>query len=380
MSSSATLRVTENEALIESSFRRLLSSVEAEREKIRTTWQDIDEERQGTAADLERLRQDTEEWCYGERQKIDAEWKRLDKLRERMSVLWPEEGSERIEINCSGKVFTIQKNILCSIEGSFLNHMFSDAFIQNIPRDAHGRFFLDFNPLCFGHLITYLRDRREKPDAPPPVVPPELQQNMDMLCEALKLKSFMPINKINPNHGTSLKVTGGAEGRNVIEATHPGWQVITSLYPIPMASTAYFEIQVTANSESRGGLAVGICGHIPKGSEIHSVRLTDSVLYNSSIGLIGDAFDTENVSKGIVLGEGCTLGVKHDVNTHRLEWFYNRTSIGHSSLKVQSLEKLFHIYPVVCLAAKDQKVEVNFVARAPSGKNDGYGSAGEDDD
>jgi hypothetical protein len=357
----------------------LLASIESEREKIRVTWQNIDDERQGTAAELERLRQDTEEWCYGEREKIDGEWKRLDKLKDRMSVLWPDHAAENLSINCSGTLFSIPKAILCSIEGSFLNHMFSDAFIQNIPRDADRNFFLDFNPYCFDLIIKYLRARREKPDAPPPIAPPEHQQNMDMLCEALKLKAFMPINRINPSHGTSLKVSG-KEGRYTIETTHPGWQVISSLYPIPMANTAFFEVNVLANSEARGGLAIGICGHIPQGPELHSVRLNDSVMYNSSIGLIGDAFASDNVSKGIVLGEGCSFSIKHDVNTHRVEWFYNRMSIGHASLRVQSLEKLLHIYPVVGLAAVGQKVEINFTALAPSAKSDGSVPPGDDDD
>mmetsp|Transcript_2413 Transcript_2413/g.4765 ORF Transcript_2413/g.4765 Transcript_2413/m.4765 type:complete len:378 (+) Transcript_2413:104-1237(+) len=350
-------KVTENEALIQSSFRRLISSIEAEREKIRETWQRIDQERAGTARELERLRQDTEEWCYGERQKIDSEWKRLDKLRERMSVLWPE-ASENLEINCSGALFTLPKSALCSIEGSYLNHMFSDAFVQNIPRDAEGRFFLDFNPDCFALVVEYLQARRLRQDALPPPVPMEHQQNMDLLAEALRLKAFMPTNRFPHQHGTSLKIIGYS-----ITSMHPGWQFVAAQYPLPMSGMSYFEIKVVSNpGADRGGLAIGVCGHKPTGPELHTVRIADVVLYNSNVGLIGDAVGPENVAKGISLSEGTLLGVKHDVSTHTLQWYYNRLSIGISSLKEKSLERMRVVYPVFGLMNQNQKIEVDFTS------------------
>lgn len=348
-------KVTENEALIQSSFRRLISSIEAEREKIRETWQRIDQERAGTARELERLRQDTEEWCYGERQKIDSEWKRLDKLRERMSVLWPE-ATENLEINCSGRLFSLPKSALCSIEGSFLNHMFSDAFVQNIPRDAEGRFFLDFNPNCFALIVEYLLARRVQQDALPPEVPPEDQQNMDVLAEALRLKAFMPINRFPLSHGTSLKIVG-----NMVTSMHSGWQFIGAQYSLPMIGVSYFEIRVLANpGADRGGLAIGVCGHRPQGPELHTVRIPDVVLYNSNVGLIGDAIGADNVAKGISLSEGTLLGIKHDANTHSLQWYYNRLSIGISSLKEKSLERMRVLYPVFGLMNQKQQIEVDF--------------------
>merc|ERR1740138_542749 len=115
-SSLGALRAVEDDALIESSFRRLLAAIEAEREQIRSTWQQIEQERDGTTAELERLKQDTEAWCYSEKTKIDAEWKRLDKLTERMRKLWPD-NTLIIEINCSGKAFTVPRSTLCAVEG-----------------------------------------------------------------------------------------------------------------------------------------------------------------------------------------------------------------------------------------------------------------------
>ena len=69
--------------------------------------------------------------------------------------------------------------------GSYLNHMFSDAYIQSVPRDdeafretsacvlntlqhnsesrRQGRYFLDFNPTCFGIIVDWLRQLEALP-------------------------------------------------------------------------------------------------------------------------------------------------------------------------------------------------------------------------
>lgn len=361
----ATGLITENEALIESSFRRLLASIESEREKLRNTWQQIQGESSTTVTELARIRQDTEEWCHSERYKVESEWKRLDKLRERMSVLWPSDRSEFLEINCSGEIFSIPKAALCSIEGSYLNHMFSDAFAQSVPRDGSGRFFLDFNPVCFALIVEFLQARWTKPDAQPPPVPPEQRQNMDLLAEALRLKPFLRLNEINQKHGTSLRVAG-----NVIVATHPGWQVISSRDPLLMSGSSYFETQVMANPDKmKGGLAIGVCGHMPEGKEIHTIRLNHTIFYSSNNGLIGDDVAVHNVEKGIQFIEGSVLGIRHDITSRSLFWYHNRLLIGGCSLKKESIENFRVLYPVFALFCPNQKIQVDFSANNPSARS-----------
>mmetsp|Transcript_79959 Transcript_79959/g.226219 ORF Transcript_79959/g.226219 Transcript_79959/m.226219 type:complete len:385 (+) Transcript_79959:52-1206(+) len=357
----AGIQVTENEALIESSFRRLLASIEAEREKIRSTWQQIEAESGATADELERLRQDTEAWCHSERNKTEIEWKRLDKLRERMSILWPVSKGDTLEINCSGKLFSLPKSALCSVEGSMLNHMFSDAFVQSIPRDAHGRFFLDFNPHCFGIILQFLEARAARADAPVPSIPPEQQQNMDLLVEALKLKPFLRENCLMASHGTSLKVLS-----NTVAATHSGWQVISAQYPMRMSGNAYFEVSVLANPDARaGGLAVGVIGHIPQGPDVYSICLPDAVVYNSGKGLVGEMAAVDNVTKGLKLSEGTVLGIKHDIYTRSLHWYHNGISIGACSLEKEGLERMRVLYPMFALMTPEQKIQVDFSATNP---------------
>jgi len=340
--------------VMESSFRRLLAAMESEREGIRSTWQQLGQERDSTTAELNRLRRDTEEWCKGEQKKIDAEWKRLDNLSDHMQQLFPDT-ADILQINCSGKAFTLSRSILCSLEGSNLSQMFSTAFIGNIPRDPEGRLYVDFNPQCFSIIVDYLQNRRLRPDAPLPVIPSKHQQSMDLLAEALKLKPFLSENQVCPEHGTSLYVTG-----NMIQAMHPGWQVISSKNPLSIAGASYFEVKILSNPNTSGGLAIGVCGHIPGGDEIHSIRLPDSVLYNSHNGLIGDCLEAEDVEKGVKLREGDVLGIRNEIAKQCLIWYYNYEYIGTSNLKQEYAEKMKTMYPVFALYAPDTRIQVDF--------------------
>mmetsp|Transcript_65852 Transcript_65852/g.142875 ORF Transcript_65852/g.142875 Transcript_65852/m.142875 type:complete len:380 (+) Transcript_65852:135-1274(+) len=360
--SSAVPRNTENEAIIESSFRRLLAAIEAEREQLRTTWLSIDSDTKNTSQELDRLRQETEEWCMTERQKVDTLYKRLDKMREKMSILYPNERGEVLQVNCCGRHFSIPKSALCHIEGSYLNHMFSDAFIHNVPRDPEGRFFLDFNADCFEIIVKYLQAVQLSPNAPVPEVPPQQQQNMDILAEALNLKIFLRPNCILTGHGTSLQVNG-----NVVEAMHPGWQVISARDPLPMSGASYFEVKILANPDpTKGGLAFGICGHQPSGNEVFSIQLPDAILYNSHAGLVSQCVGMENVSKRIHFSAGSVVGLKHDISTRSLHWYFNRLCVGSCTIQPEVCEDFRVLFPVFALYVPGQKIQVDFRAIAPS--------------
>jgi len=367
------LRAVESDALIESSFRRLLASIEAERDQIRAAWQRLSQVRDGTTEELERIRQETEDWCYSEKQKIEAEWQRLDKLSVDMASVWPST-LEVLQINCSGEIFTIPKESLTGIPGSRLAEMFSDEIMPEIPRDEQGRFYLDFNPVCFGIVIEYLRNRRLRADAPVPIIPAVQQRNMEVLAEAWKLWPFIKENRINPLHGTSLSVTtrhdstdrgAGAPAKEIVRATHTGWQVVSAQTSLPVSSPSYFEVQILKNPDSRGGMAIGICNHIPKGMEIHSIHLHCCQLYNSNNGLIGDCISEHDVRPGLQLKEGETLGIRNDVATRTLQWFHNRRYIGSSAFKPEMLEDMRQIYPVCALYVPEQALSVDFRAESP---------------
>ncbi|CAK8988223.1 Malonyl-CoA-acyl carrier protein transacylase [Durusdinium trenchii] len=325
-----------------SSFRRLLASMEAERDQIRNAWQRLAEERDLTTEQLEKLRQETEEWCYREKLKIDTEWQRLNKLSEEMQKMWPR-NCEVLQINCSGELFVIPRETLCGIEGSVLSEMFSPDFMSEIPRDEFGRFFLDFNPQCFSLVVEYLRNRRLNEAAPLPVVPQSQKRNMELLAEAWKLWPFLKPNRLNPLHGTSLHVTVQVESdlkeTQIVRATHPGWQVLGAEQPLPVSIVSYFEVQILHNPDTRGGLAIGVCDHLPSGPETHSIHLQSCVLYNSNNGLLGDCIAEHDVKGGLMLAEGERLGISHDVVSQTLQWYHNGQSIGKSTFRERALAR-----------------------------------------
>jgi hypothetical protein len=361
------VRAVDNDANMQSSFRRLLAAIETEQEQIRSAWQTIEQEQEGTTAELERLRQDTEEWCRQQKGKIDAEWRRLDRLSERMGRLWDQE-PEILEISCSGEIFTVLRSTMCSLEGSRLSRLFSKPPLVEIPVDEEGRYLLDWNPKCFRYIVEYLQNRRLRPNAPVPVIPAKYKTSMDQLAEAWELKPFLSLNKISPVHSTSLWVEPDT---NAIQANHPGWQVISSMHPLPVAGASYFEVLIEHNPNSKGGMAIGVCGHIPQGNEVHQIRLSDSILYNSNNGIIGDCIEAEDVQKELPFEAGGVIGIKNDMSHHRLVWYYKTSpdaelqQIGSSILKQESLDRMRALYPVFALYVPGQRIKVNFTAPEP---------------
>lgn len=69
--------------------------------------------------------------------------------------------------------------------------------------------------------------------------------------------------------------------------------------------------------------------------------------------------------------EGSTVGVRHDVTTHSLSWFFNGRSIGTSALKEEMHEKMRELFPVFALYVPDQVMHVEFrCSHAPSAIKD----------
>ncbi|CAE8668115.1 unnamed protein product [Polarella glacialis] len=163
--------------------------------------------------------------------------------------------------------------------------------------------------------------------------------------------------------GASAEV--GEDAIESVKATHPGWQVIASQNPLPVSSPSYFEVKVLCNPDSRGGLAIGLCGHIPQGPEVHSIRLQGCMLYNSNNGLMGDSILDHDLPKGIQLQQGETMGIRHDVVKRTLQWFHNRSYIGSSAFTAQFLENNKVLFPVFALYVPDQMISVDFRAPAP---------------
>eukprot|EP00913_Durusdinium_trenchii_P022372 g21017.t1 len=125
----------------------------------------------------------------------------------------------------------------------------------------------------------------------------------------------------------------------IVRATHPGWQVLGAEQPLPVSIVSYFEVQILHNPDTRGGLAIGVCDHLPSGPETHSIHLQSCVLYNSNNGLLGDCIAEHDVKGGLMLAEGERLGISHDVVSQTLQWYHNGQSIGKSTFRERALAR-----------------------------------------
>lgn len=359
------LKAIENDALVETAFRRLMSSFESEKDKLRTTASKVDMDREYATHAITQMRKEKDDWCYKNNQYIDEEWKRLDKLTDRLATFWPEDAKPPIEIKCSGQLFVVSQQVLCSIKGSALSEMFSDDFLPRLPTDPEGRYVLDFNPICFRYVVDYLMNRRLRPDAPTPIIPREQQASMELLAEELRLTPFLRVNEVSPFHNTSLAVVG-----NSIEATHPSWQVAPAAYPLSVVRTTHFVVTVINNPDPKGALAVGVCGHIPKGAEVHSIHLTRSAMYVSNSGLVGDIPSDKEKEEAIKepLAHGSQLVVGYDPEKKQVSWYSKEGNAAGNGRWLATAtippelaaEECRTVYPVFALYIPDQKIQVSF--------------------
>lgn len=92
-------------------------------------------------------------------------------------------------------------------------------------------------------------------------------------------------------------------------------------------------------------------------------------MYASNNGVIGNMVaneDAENVAKGIKFTEGSIVGIRHDVGSKSLQWYFNRKLLGTTAIKEEMLEKAQSLFPVFALCEPEQQIEVNFHPDEPS--------------
>lgn len=343
---------------IEEDFRQLMAIFEAEQAKCLGNEQRLARERTAAMAEVDFLRKDTQDWCLKEKRNIEAEWRRLDQLAEKMNRFWPSKSAEVKDINCYGQIFSVPLSLLSSVKGSDFSKLFEEdsQAAKETPRDPCGRLMLDFNPECVRIVIDHLHNRRLNINAPLPAVPGDLRESLELVAGAWGLDPFVLGNRLNPLHNTSLRISGA-----VARATHKGWQLISAQHALPVAISSYFEARIMENPDPNGGLAVGVCGHPLAGGEVHSLRPVGSVLYNSGNGLVGDCINgTEDVTGGIQLLAGSSFGIRFDVERHTLEWFHDGDSLGMCTLQPEWLERMTSLYPVFGLFVPGQAIEVDF--------------------
>lgn len=99
-----------------------------------------------------------------------------------------------IEINVGGEVIATKVGTLMLAEATMLEAIFSGRWEDSIDRDASGRVFLDFSPVPFRIMLSYLRSYRDKKPnqiIARPIVPAEYKQEFETMIDYLELRSFL---------------------------------------------------------------------------------------------------------------------------------------------------------------------------------------------
>ncbi|CAD7973157.1 unnamed protein product [Amoebophrya sp. A25] len=348
------------EALAEA-YSKMVHTLETEKQKAHQAWVLVEERYTKMEEWCEILKGQTEEWCAAERAKIADAWKEIEDTRHRLHVLTPTE-DKILKINCSGEKFQIKKGALACVPDCHLNAMFGEE--STLEKDDLGRFYLDFNPVCFALILDFIKNKAlaEKNASPPlPLIPKEHKGNMDVLCEALKFHYFLPPNEMLLKHGTSLIVSS-----TVVESSVDGWQFISGQYPLRSTQRSYFEVKVERNADTKGGLAIGVCGKQPSGNDIHHLKQRLGIVYNSSNGIIDtEATAVTDGMKQVMFKEGCVVGVEYDPQKNTVSWFFNTQLIGTCGVNHAIMHEFGVVYPVFGLYAKGQKIRVDFQALPP---------------
>jgi hypothetical protein len=358
--------VAPDEALIESSFRRLLAAIDSEKARVRAEALRVETERQETIKEQNANRGATQDWCKARMDEIRAAWEKLDETADVMKQLILQGDDELIDIRCGTDKYTLPRSLL-EFEDSYLGALFRGEDMGiTLPTDEENYLVLDVDPDCWKILVQFLQTRRLAPNCPTPPIPPEKWRNMEELLDALNIKAFSKPNRINRFTRTSLKVTADR-----VESTYDGWQVITSEDPVSSSKTCYFEVTVEKNQIAKGGLAIGIIDHVPIDDEVNSLFNENAVLYNSGNGLNGAAYENDTVMPNVLFAQGSTVGVHYSPVTHAVTWYVKQPfgpdagtrNIGSCKLIPNLAET---IYPAFALYSKRTVVRVEFPPQVPA--------------
>eukprot|EP00397_Hematodinium_sp_SG-2012_P028211 GEMP01029691.1.p1 GENE.GEMP01029691.1~~GEMP01029691.1.p1 ORF type:complete len:420 (+),score=84.30 GEMP01029691.1:218-1477(+) len=120
----------------------------------------------------------------------------LEKL-EQLNLAFVGRDNDVLKLNVSGEMFQMKRKTLTApFPDSFLAHLFSGRWDENIEKDAEGNYFLDLDPWGFGVLLTYFREKgMETPESPAvfPFVPREKRDSFLNLLEYLGLRAYLEV-------------------------------------------------------------------------------------------------------------------------------------------------------------------------------------------
>merc|ERR1712072_538969 len=134
------------------------------------------------------------------------------------------------------------------------------------------------------------------------------------------------------------------------------------MHPLSQVRTTHFEVTILSNRDPKGALAIGVCGHIPKGQEVHSVHLDNSAMYVSDSGLVGNIPSKQEVNGAVKepLSEGLVLVVGYNPEEKVITWYLDGNVLATATIPPELVSKCRTVYPVFALYIPDQKIQVQF--------------------
>ncbi|CAJ1424266.1 unnamed protein product [Effrenium voratum] len=137
-----------------------MSQLKRKFEELITDLEDLEKQQDAVQQDRERLEKEKQQMTSGHCSNADI-----------------------VQLNVGGHLFTTKRRtLLMAPEGSLLHSMFCGRWEDSLPRDEQTRIFLDFTPMLFETVLSYLRTRRW------------LRQGCPLVCHLLKQsigKSFI---------------------------------------------------------------------------------------------------------------------------------------------------------------------------------------------
>jgi len=112
------------------------------------------------------------------------------------------DGSDVLDLNVSGRPFSLRRSTLTQCEGSMLERLFSERWSENLQKqsDNSGRVFLDLDPDCFAVIAEWLQRRRTIIDGGAPAMPlaPSAPAGKAQLLSDMIDYLGLPIQRVDP--------------------------------------------------------------------------------------------------------------------------------------------------------------------------------------
>mmetsp|Transcript_97001 Transcript_97001/g.222227 ORF Transcript_97001/g.222227 Transcript_97001/m.222227 type:complete len:230 (+) Transcript_97001:13-702(+) len=157
--------------------------------------EDLRQQRSTWLSELESERQQLRDEYEAKHLALERRERELERIAESMRR-YDGQMNDVVAVNVGGEIFGVKRSTLCIFEDTYLAHLFSGRWDENIERDQSGNYFLDFDPETFRVVVNFLRDKRiETPDHPAVLgsVSLDKQEHFANLLDFLGIREYVEV-------------------------------------------------------------------------------------------------------------------------------------------------------------------------------------------